>query len=603
MEHRCYPGGLQLVGKLTQGLIHGLRRIDLRNLHGNVAGAGLAHLHQVLDELFHPVGLAVQHLQIGLLLLGGVGFFQQVHIVDDGGQGRFDIVGHVGDQLGLHAFGFQLILSRHHRHIRQTVQLFGELPEGADEVFVIHLGLQITAAHTLGSVQQRAEAVGAIEHHRQCAAAPQDHHTLHPLRHRHQQPQNQHHAHHQPLPDQRQPGEQPLAQPHKAPQPAMQPGKELFRHIPAQYRQRRGNLPDVLQNALCQAIQPRQQPEKTRPAFFQHPEGQLQAPAQEGIGDPVLVFHLHLGGKGKAEAHEGQTAHIAHAAPQPQEGGHALPFQPSEIQFIQNRYTQNQHQDHTAGVQIQGQGVQATGPDLLCALPASGGTAEVHRADGEQKQPAEQSRRQQIFVYAQLTQQGIRRIGRNGPGSQGKHHRNGCFQGLLLCGVAYAAVGVVIAACVVNAFFQAGFFVIPFRQKLLVFQIRKGEFQLLLRILDASIGIQNLSAFVQNGIGVAVLVQPVPQHHVPESIRHILRHISVFHGCPVGGKATGLGGKHGLGGFRHRFFKGLFPQQVLGGQNTQSQSASRRSQQSGGTERYGNKFQPQRVSHGLASIL
>ena len=49
--------------------------------------------------------------------LGGV--FQQVHITNNGGQGRFDIVGHIGDQLRFHPLRAQLLLCR-----------LGILPEG-----------------------------------------------------------------------------------------------------------------------------------------------------------------------------------------------------------------------------------------------------------------------------------------------------------------------------------------------------------------------------------------------------------------------------------------------------------------------------------------
>ena len=42
-------------------------------------------------------------------------------------------MGYVGDQLGLHPFGLELILSGCGDHIRQTVQFSGEFPEGANE--------------------------------------------------------------------------------------------------------------------------------------------------------------------------------------------------------------------------------------------------------------------------------------------------------------------------------------------------------------------------------------------------------------------------------------------------------------------------------------
>ena len=71
-------------------------------MHRQIAGGGFAGLHQILDELFQPGGLPFQHRQIFLHLLPlRVGFVQQVHIVDDGGEGGLDVVGYVGNQLGL----------------------------------------------------------------------------------------------------------------------------------------------------------------------------------------------------------------------------------------------------------------------------------------------------------------------------------------------------------------------------------------------------------------------------------------------------------------------------------------------------------------------
>ena len=42
----------QLVGKFSQRLVHGFHRVQLRNIRRQVPRAGLAHFHQVLDQLF-----------------------------------------------------------------------------------------------------------------------------------------------------------------------------------------------------------------------------------------------------------------------------------------------------------------------------------------------------------------------------------------------------------------------------------------------------------------------------------------------------------------------------------------------------------------------
>ena len=55
--------------------MNGFGCIDVHNFDRQVAGAGLAHLHQIVDELFQSLGLPGEDFQVGILLLGGVGLF------------------------------------------------------------------------------------------------------------------------------------------------------------------------------------------------------------------------------------------------------------------------------------------------------------------------------------------------------------------------------------------------------------------------------------------------------------------------------------------------------------------------------------------------
>ena len=53
----------------------------------------------------------MQHVHVFLRLLRlDVLLFQKIHIVDDGGQRRLDVVGDVGDELCLHALGACLLV-------------------------------------------------------------------------------------------------------------------------------------------------------------------------------------------------------------------------------------------------------------------------------------------------------------------------------------------------------------------------------------------------------------------------------------------------------------------------------------------------------------
>ena len=143
-----------------------------------------------------------------------------------------------------------------------------------------------------------------------------------------------------------------------------------------------------------------------------------------------------------------------------------------------------------------------------------------------------------------------------------------------------------------NAPFFQQCFIIPQCQELLVFQVLEGVFQLLFRIRNVSGGIKGLSLFIQDGVGIAVLVQPIPQRHIPENLCRILRHPAIFHAGPVGGQLLRLTGKHQIRGFRHRFLIGLLSQQILVCQDEQPQSPAHRNQQGGRAEGHSNEFQP-----------
>lgn len=108
-DHR-QVGALQLLLIFCQGLVHQFYHVHGGQVHRNAARGGLGHFHQVLGQLLKPLGLAGQDLQILLSLGWCVGLLKKVHIIHNGGQGGFRIVGHIGDKFGFHALGLQLPL-------------------------------------------------------------------------------------------------------------------------------------------------------------------------------------------------------------------------------------------------------------------------------------------------------------------------------------------------------------------------------------------------------------------------------------------------------------------------------------------------------------
>ena len=81
------------------------------------------------------MALPVQHGDVLPGLWGGdVLLFQQIHIVDDRGQRRLNVVGHVGDELCLQVLGLHLLLHRLLQAGLYIVQLLPVALEVTDEV-------------------------------------------------------------------------------------------------------------------------------------------------------------------------------------------------------------------------------------------------------------------------------------------------------------------------------------------------------------------------------------------------------------------------------------------------------------------------------------
>ena len=165
-------------------------------------------------------------------------------------------------------------------------------------------------------------------------------------------------------------------------------------------------------------------------------------------------------------------------------------------------------------------------------------------------------------------------------------------------------MGVVVALCIIGPRFLLGLMeVIAICQEFLVAHALIGEFQLPLRLWQLSGGIQTFPVFVQNLIGIAVLLQPGMTVHFPKQLRFLLRHFPVFPAGPVLRQCQGLIRKGILLFFRQVLPVALVSQKIFRGQQRQSKAAAQCRKQRGGAEGHGNEFQPQGVSHGLASIL
>ena len=146
---------------------------DLVEQHGDVrglqiyrqrAGGRLGRLYQILRQLLQAAALTIQH---GDVLPGGfrlhVLLLQQVHVVDDGCQRSFDVMGHVGDQFSLHALSPGLLLHGLLHAGAQVVHALAVALEVADEPPGVDVLGEVAVGHIFAASLQNAEVQGDIQ--------------------------------------------------------------------------------------------------------------------------------------------------------------------------------------------------------------------------------------------------------------------------------------------------------------------------------------------------------------------------------------------------------------------------------------------------------
>ena len=197
--HHCQPCGLEPFLVLAQGLICDFSQVQPGQLHRQHAGGRLGGLHQVLGKLFQAVTLALQHVDILLHPLVGHGLlFQQVHIVDDGGEGGFQVVGDVGDELGFEVLAAHPLRHRLGDGLAQVVQLLGVLPQVVGHVVAGDLHVQIALEQFPGTAANLLPAVGPaaqVHHQHHADDHPEKHGIAHQQHQRHQHIETTSHSH------------------------------------------------------------------------------------------------------------------------------------------------------------------------------------------------------------------------------------------------------------------------------------------------------------------------------------------------------------------------------------------------------------------------
>ena len=188
--------------------------------------------------------------------------------------------------------------------------------------------------------------------------------------------------------------------------------------------------------------------------------------------------------------------------------------------------------------------------------------------------------------------------------SQGDFHHQGRVQRLFVIGVAYQP------ACPIGNGAPLGIFVLLLgnlhgAQIFFIFHGREGVAQLQHRLHLVVHPAQHLVVPILNFIGNVIPVDGEAKvgAGLPLQFKELLRHIAIFPAGPgTGHPLHAPGNLLPDGGFPgSQVIFGIHPAQ--GSQNPQHQAASCGSQQTGSAEQNRNKFYPEAVFHGLASIL
>ena len=343
-QHQLQPGLAEALGVFPGALIQQHPQLAALGMHGQHAGGGLGGLDQIVDQLFELCRLPGQHfhvllgpLVVQLLLL------QQIHVVDDRGQGRLDVVGDVGDQLALKMLGLHALLHGGVHPVTDVVEILGVVFEFAEEIFRVHRITQVAAGDLLGPQAQLAHTPDQKQDGRAEDKDMEDpeHHAL-PIKYsKDQQLRQQERAQKQ----------------HPAPQ------------------HRQGT------QAAAQQMS----------AVAQHPPAEVPEPGEQAVLPEAFLFHAH----GKAHAPEQKQQPRAKQQHHAQRIAHDVAGQPEAEAESKDRTDARCDQQ---GKEIQGDAVDKALGDLLPAVPVSGGREQKEEEQHAQHKAQPRRRGQQDAI-------------------------------------------------------------------------------------------------------------------------------------------------------------------------------------------------------------
>ena len=107
----CHQGQMSVFHsffKFAHHLVKHFHKVQFRHFQGEISGTGFGSFDYIFGQTFQTMCLRIQNLKIfQCFRIFEVQPFQQINVIDDGSQRRFQIMGDIGDQFGFHTLIFE----------------------------------------------------------------------------------------------------------------------------------------------------------------------------------------------------------------------------------------------------------------------------------------------------------------------------------------------------------------------------------------------------------------------------------------------------------------------------------------------------------------
>ena len=133
--------------KLPVDLLYQLVQVQIHKLQLDISRTDFRRLHKVFCQLLQSLRFRVENVNISLdLRVADILTFQKIHIVNDGGQRRLNVMRHIGNQIRFQAFTLHLLLNRRLEAFSHIVDRLSHFKVVAFQRRQVNLIFQIAAS-------------------------------------------------------------------------------------------------------------------------------------------------------------------------------------------------------------------------------------------------------------------------------------------------------------------------------------------------------------------------------------------------------------------------------------------------------------------------